>query len=88
MNTDLEWWVGGEVMNGQRVTDMHYVMVSFSSSNSDFEFYMTLESDLQGSDDDKTQSERSISDSDEDYMPENDCEVRLQGKEMFLYFHI
>ncbi|MPC78599.1 hypothetical protein E2C01_073090 [Portunus trituberculatus] len=36
---------------------------------------MTLESEVQGSDDDDTQSEVFISDSDDDYLPQNDIAV-------------
>lgn len=67
---------GSEVMYGQCVINTLYVMMSFSLSVGNPESPLER-GDLQSSDDNETQSGRSTSDLGEDYLPENDNEVRL-----------
>ena len=52
--------------------DTRRVMASSCSSISDSESYTPLDDDLEGSDDNLTQSEGLTSDSDDEYLPEND----------------
>lgn len=56
-------------------SDTRCVMASLFSSSSDSESSTTLDDDLQGSDDIPTQSEGLASDSDDDYLVENDGEA-------------
>ena len=57
------------------LSDTRRVMASLCSSSGDSESYTPLDDDLQGSDDNLTQSEGLTSDSDDEYLPENDSEA-------------
>ena len=62
-------------------------MTSFSLSSSDSKGDITLDNDLQGSDDDETQSEGIVSELDDEHLPEDDSEnsknsVRQRGVSM------